>query len=86
VQEFKRITKWGGAQVLYFGDHIFNDLSEPSSAEGWKTGVIIRELEREVIIQNSPGLLNVITAVITLHFRIQISVGRIVGGNKSLLR
>ena len=40
-------------QVLYFGDHIFNDLREPVLSEGWKTGVIIKELENEVDTQNS---------------------------------
>jgi len=47
------LTGWKGDRVLYFGDHIFHDLKEPSSVAGWKTGVIIRELEKEVEIQNS---------------------------------
>lgn len=50
-----RISKWKGSQVLYFGDHLFSDLMEPSIREGWRTGVIIKELEREVETQNSPG-------------------------------
>jgi HAD superfamily 5'-nucleotidase-like hydrolase len=53
LEEFLRLTKWKGANVLYFGDHLFNDLREPNRIEGWKTGVIIPELEREVQIQNS---------------------------------
>jgi hypothetical protein len=36
------LTGWKGDRVLYFGDHIFHDLKEPSSVAGWKTGVIIR--------------------------------------------
>ncbi|ELR22273.1 5' nucleotidase family protein [Acanthamoeba castellanii str. Neff] len=33
------LTGWKGDRVLYFGDHIFHDLKEPSSVAGWKTGV-----------------------------------------------
>jgi HAD superfamily 5'-nucleotidase-like hydrolase len=40
-------------RVLYFGDHVLADLKEPAVAGGWKTGVIIHELEREIRIMNS---------------------------------
>jgi len=53
--DFMVLTKWGlsGERVLYFGDHLFNDLKVPHRAEGWKTGVIIGELEKEVETQNT---------------------------------
>ncbi|KAL6054276.1 5'-nucleotidase domain containing 3 [Balamuthia mandrillaris] len=54
LQHLMGMTGWVGDRVLYFGDHIFNDLKEPSRALGWKTGVIIEELEHEVEIQNDP--------------------------------
>lgn len=54
LAEFTSITQWKGNRVLYFGDHLFSDLMEPSIREGWRTGVIIKELEKEVEIQNSP--------------------------------
>jgi len=55
LNEFMRVSKWKGNKVLYFGDHLFSDLMEPSIREGWRTGVIIKELETEVAIQNSPA-------------------------------
>jgi HAD superfamily 5'-nucleotidase-like hydrolase len=54
LTQLVNITGWKGDRVLYFGDHLFNDLKEPSIVAGWKTGVIIKELEREVGIQNLP--------------------------------
>jgi hypothetical protein len=42
VQQLIALTGWKGDRVIYFGDHIFHDLKEPSSVAGWKTGVIIR--------------------------------------------
>eukprot|EP00026_Physarum_polycephalum_P003254 Phypoly_transcript_03264.p2 GENE.Phypoly_transcript_03264~~Phypoly_transcript_03264.p2 ORF type:complete len:242 (+),score=24.47 Phypoly_transcript_03264:1745-2470(+) len=54
LSEFMAISQWKGNRVLYFGDHLFSDLMEPSIREGWRTGVIIKELEKEVEIQNSP--------------------------------
>ena len=39
-------------QVLYLGDHVFSDLSQPQRI-GWRTGAIIKELEREVELQLS---------------------------------
>ncbi|EGG24070.1 5'-nucleotidase [Cavenderia fasciculata] len=52
--QFTHLSKWRGRSVMYFGDHLFADLVEPSMIEGWRTGVIIKELETEVEIQNSP--------------------------------
>ncbi|KAK5577614.1 hypothetical protein RB653_002557 [Dictyostelium firmibasis] len=54
LKQFTNISKWRGRSVMYFGDHLYSDLVEPSQKEGWKTGVIIKELEVEVGIQNSP--------------------------------
>uniref|UniRef100_A0A0D6R9B8 Uncharacterized protein n=1 Tax=Araucaria cunninghamii TaxID=56994 RepID=A0A0D6R9B8_ARACU len=51
LNSFLEITKWKGTEVIYFGDHLFSDLRGPSKA-GWRTAAIIRELEREIIIQN----------------------------------
>ncbi len=45
---------WRGSSVVYFGDHIYADLIEPVQSQGWRTGIVIKELEREVEIINSP--------------------------------
>lgn len=52
LTQLAKLTQWRN-RVIYFGDHLFNDLQEPSRLEGWKTGVVIDELETEVEIQNS---------------------------------
>eukprot|EP00010_Vexillifera_abyssalis_P001467 CAMPEP_0201560034 /NCGR_PEP_ID=MMETSP0173_2-20130828/77884_1 /ASSEMBLY_ACC=CAM_ASM_000268 /TAXON_ID=218659 /ORGANISM="Vexillifera sp., Strain DIVA3 564/2" /LENGTH=554 /DNA_ID=CAMNT_0047974451 /DNA_START=48 /DNA_END=1708 /DNA_ORIENTATION=+ len=52
LRQLQKFTDWGD-RVLYFGDHVLADLKEPVLASGWKTGVIISELEREIRIMNS---------------------------------
>jgi HAD superfamily 5'-nucleotidase-like hydrolase len=61
------LTGWTGDRVIYFGDHIFHDLKEPSSVAGWKTGVIIRELEKEVEIQNSSAYRSVLAELLEVE-------------------
>eukprot|EP01126_Amoeba_proteus_P000391 TRINITY_DN10119_c0_g2_i5.p1 TRINITY_DN10119_c0_g2~~TRINITY_DN10119_c0_g2_i5.p1 ORF type:complete len:224 (+),score=30.60 TRINITY_DN10119_c0_g2_i5:738-1409(+) len=53
MTEFKRITKLQGYQVLYLGDHLFSDVREPSRTQGWRTGVIVEDLEKEIEKQGS---------------------------------
>ncbi|PIK36877.1 putative 5'-nucleotidase domain-containing protein 3 [Apostichopus japonicus] len=45
VEQFTKLTGWDGSRVLYFGDHIYSDLADPSLQNGWRTGGIIPELE-----------------------------------------
>jgi hypothetical protein len=37
-----------GAEILYMGDHIFADVHMSKSSHRWRTGLILRELEREL--------------------------------------
>ena len=39
--------------MLYFGDHVYGDLAEPSLRNGWRTGAIIKELREEIEIYNT---------------------------------
>jgi len=50
--EFHRLTKLRNDQVIYFGDNIGSDLSGPSKTGQWKTVAIIKELEREIEVNN----------------------------------
>ncbi len=50
---FTKMTKWPGWQVLYLGDHLISDLREPSRTQGWRTGAIVSELEKEIEIQRT---------------------------------
>lgn len=77
LESFSSITHWKGSKVIYFGDHIFNDLREPSIIQGWRTGVIIKELENEVRIQSSSdykALLGELIEVDQLFARCQMHV------------
>lgn len=67
MEEFQKITGWKGDKILYFGDHIFNDLKEPKLIEGWRTGVIIRELEKEIEIQNTNVYRTLLAEVLLLE-------------------
>ncbi|GFS06889.1 5'-nucleotidase domain-containing protein 3-like [Elysia marginata] len=46
--ELQKMTGWYGPKVLYFGDHVYSDLADPSLRYGWRTGAIIPELEVSV--------------------------------------
>ncbi|KAK6962873.1 5p-nucleotidase domain-containing protein 3 [Biomphalaria glabrata] len=51
--DLQEMTGWYGTKVLYFGDHLYSDLADPSLKYGWRTGAIIPELESEINKQNS---------------------------------
>ncbi|KAI9313359.1 5' nucleotidase family-domain-containing protein [Dichotomocladium elegans] len=66
--DFTRMTGWvsfiimigvhlhlqmGRQKVLYFGDHIFSDLIDPTIEQGWRTGAIVHELNAEIDTRNT---------------------------------
>ena len=53
IYEMMELSGWTGAEVLYFGDQIYNDLSDPTFSHGWRTGAIIPELEKETNLMNT---------------------------------
>ncbi|KAL5259600.1 hypothetical protein ACHWQZ_G009896 [Mnemiopsis leidyi] len=54
VRDLHRLTGWDPCNILYFGDQMYADLAEPVLNQGWHTGAIIRELEDEIGLQNTP--------------------------------
>jgi HAD superfamily 5'-nucleotidase-like hydrolase len=52
MSEFHRLTGIDGHKVLYLGDHLFSDIAEPSQISGWRTGMIVSELAKEIEEQN----------------------------------
>lgn len=54
VTDLMNLTKWQGNQVFYIGDHVFADLRNPARFHGWWTGAIIRELETEIAVADTP--------------------------------
>jgi len=53
VSDLMSMTQWNGPEVLYIGDHLFADLRTPARHQGWWTGAIIRELEKEIVKESS---------------------------------
>ena len=53
LPDFEAMTNWQAQSTLYFGDHILSDLAEPMLIQGWRTGVVIKELEHEIDVRNS---------------------------------
>ncbi|KAI8384966.1 HAD-superfamily hydrolase [Radiomyces spectabilis] len=53
MTDFSLLTGWSGQKVLYFGDHIFSDLIDPTIQQGWHTGAIIHELAQEIETRNT---------------------------------
>ncbi|KAI9594731.1 HAD-superfamily hydrolase [Syncephalis fuscata] len=53
IIDFCLWTGWKGGNTIYIGDSIYNDLVDPALQQGWRTGIIINELENEIEIQRS---------------------------------
>ncbi|KAJ1742334.1 hypothetical protein LPJ55_002684 [Coemansia sp. RSA 990] len=54
LMTFTNITGYSDRNVMYFGDHIYSDLRDPSIQKGWFTGAIVSELKYELsVIQRS---------------------------------
>eukprot|EP01103_Thecamoeba_quadrilineata_P012740 TRINITY_DN3361_c0_g1_i2.p1 TRINITY_DN3361_c0_g1~~TRINITY_DN3361_c0_g1_i2.p1 ORF type:complete len:271 (+),score=44.23 TRINITY_DN3361_c0_g1_i2:776-1588(+) len=53
ISELTRLTDWKGSRVIYFGDHLDADIVEPTRTQGWRTGMILNEIEKEVKIRNT---------------------------------
>jgi HAD superfamily 5'-nucleotidase-like hydrolase len=53
ADQLMKLTGWHGANVLYIGDHVYTDLADPVMKNGWRTGAIIPELEREIQVSSS---------------------------------
>lgn len=49
LKDFSKFIKVPGSKILFFGDHLSNDLEEPIKGEGWKTGVIIHEVNKSIL-------------------------------------
>ncbi|KAI9506228.1 hypothetical protein GGI26_000416 [Coemansia sp. RSA 1358] len=54
LMAFTNITGYSDRNVMYFGDHIYSDLRDPTIQKGWSTGAIVSELKYELsILQGS---------------------------------
>ena len=74
-----------GEQILYVGDHVYGDVNVSKSVRRWRTGLVVRELEGDIIAQESfkeqQALLESLMAdKVTLEFqmsRLRLAVSRV---------
>lgn len=52
---FSDLIKCRGKDVLYIGDHIFGDILMSKTKRGWRTFLVIPELEQEIFIWTTKG-------------------------------
>ncbi len=50
--DVERYLGVSGDEILYVGDHIFGDVNVSKNVLRWRTALIVRELEREVILSD----------------------------------
>jgi len=48
LKQFKEWTGMVGDEVLYVGDHIYGDILRSKRYAGWRTAMVIQEMEREL--------------------------------------
>ncbi|KAK6167228.1 hypothetical protein SNE40_021312 [Patella caerulea] len=81
----KEMTGWYGGKVLYFGDHVYSDLADPSLKHGWRTAAIIPELKGEIEKLNQPDYQYQVKWLVTLQNLIEDSQHQISPGSKALI-
>lgn len=47
---FRQLVRCKGRDVLYIGDHIFGDVLRSKKKSGWRTFLVVPELERELTV------------------------------------
>ncbi len=47
IRDFEEMTKVRGEQVLYVGDHIYGDMIRLKKSRGWRTAMVLQELDDE---------------------------------------
>lgn len=50
AEELERLIKHKGDEILYFGDHTYGDIMRSKRDLGWRTSMIIYELEHEISV------------------------------------
>ncbi|MFN8179171.1 MAG: HAD-IG family 5'-nucleotidase [bacterium] len=50
VANFERLLGFKGDSILYWGDHTYGDILRSKKSVGWRTAMIIPELEQEILV------------------------------------
>jgi 5'-nucleotidase len=53
ARQFEQLAEHRGDEVLYIGDHTFGDILRAKKRPGWRTGMLIEELHREIELDRS---------------------------------
>jgi len=53
LRELQKLTNWESSEILFFGDHLYADLSDAILNHGWRTACIVPELADEINTINS---------------------------------
>lgn len=57
VRALEEVLGVGGDEVVYFGDHTYGDILKSKRAVGWRTALVIRDLEDEIVnLQQTRGM------------------------------
>jgi hypothetical protein len=57
VQRLEKLLRVHGDRVLYFGDHTYGDILRSKHSSGWRTAMVIRELEDDLrVMQDTAPL------------------------------
>jgi HAD superfamily 5'-nucleotidase-like hydrolase len=48
LRDFEAMAGGGGDRVLYVGDHIYGDMLRSKKSSGWRTALVVQELEEEI--------------------------------------
>ncbi|ETO13932.1 hypothetical protein RFI_23434 [Reticulomyxa filosa] len=67
LNEFNQMTGLQSHEVLYFGDNVTSDLTGPFKAGQWKTCGIVRELEKEVSVNNNPVFVSMLLQILDIE-------------------
>jgi 5'-nucleotidase len=65
---FSQLSGSLGHDVLYVGDHIFSDVIVSKKQHRWRNLLVVRELERELTIQESPEATQMLKHLENLNF------------------
>ncbi|ETO22162.1 hypothetical protein RFI_15038, partial [Reticulomyxa filosa] len=67
LNEFHQMTGLRSHQVLYFGDNVTSYLTGPFKAGKWKTCAIVKQLEDEVEVNNSPEFMSTLLHILDIE-------------------
>lgn len=84
LKQLKQFTQMVGDEVLYVGDHIYGDILRSKRYAGWRTAMVIQEMERELgHIQNYSQRIDELHALEERRFKLNLErAAKALDGNR----